>query len=214
MEYYELHPVNPQTRFINKAVEVLKNGGVIIYPTDTVYGIGCDIFNKAALERVYAIKQDAGTKLFSFICPNLKDISKYAKVSDFAYKKMKKLLPGPYTFVLPAAREVPKTLWTKRHTVGIRVPNNEVALTLVKELGNPIVSTSVTNRKGEVLYNPDEIKLIFDYQVDLMLSVGHLEGTPSSIVDLSGEEPEIIREGAGDLSVFYWKEIFNIYVNL
>ncbi len=203
MEYYELHPVNPQTRFINKAVEVLKNGGVIIYPTDTVYGIGCDIFNKAALERVYTIKQDAGTKLFSFICPNLKDISKYAKVSDFAYKKMKKLLPGPYTFVLPAAKEVPKTLWTKRQTVGIRVPDNEVALSLVKEMGNPIVSTSVTNRKGEILYNPEEIKLIFEHQVDLMLSVGHLEGTPSSIVDLSGEEPEIIREGAGDLSVFY-----------
>lgn len=203
MEYYELHPVNPQIRFINKAVEILKEGGVIIYPTDTVYGIGCDIFNKAALERVYSIKQDAGTKLFSFICPNLKDISKYAKVSDFAYKKMKKLLPGPYTFVLPAAKEVPKTLWTKRQTVGIRVPDNEVALSLVKELGNPIVSTSVTNRKGEVLYNPEEIKLIFEHQVDLMLSVGHLEGTPSSIVDLSGEEPEIIREGAGDLSVFY-----------
>ncbi|MCX7876035.1 MAG: L-threonylcarbamoyladenylate synthase [Melioribacteraceae bacterium] len=203
MEFYELHPVNPQTRFINKAVEVLKNGGVIIYPTDTVYGIGCDIFNKAALDRVYSIKQDAGTKLFSFICPDLKDISKYAKVSDYAYKKMKKLLPGPYTFVLPAAKEVPKTLWTKRQTVGIRVPDNQVALTLVKELGNPIVSTSVTNRKGEILFDPQEIKLIFEHQVELMLSVGHLEGTVSSIVDLSGEEPEIIREGAGDLSMFY-----------
>jgi len=203
MEYYELHPVTPQIRFINKAVEVLKNGGVIIYPTDTVYGIGCDIFNKEALERVYDIKHDAGTKLFSFICPDLKDISKYAKVSDFAYKSMKKLLPGPYTFVLPAAREVPKKLWTKRNTVGIRVPNHPVALTLVKELGNPIVSTSVSTRKGEVLFDPSEIQAIFNSQVDLMLATGALEGKPSSIVDLSGEEPEVIREGAGDVSMFF-----------
>ncbi len=203
MEYYELHPVTPQMRFINKAVEVLKTGGVIIYPTDTVYGIGCDIFNKEALERVYAIKQDAGTKLFSFICPNLKNIAKYAKVSDYAYRVMKKLLPGPYTFVLPAAHEVPKKLWTKRRTVGIRIPNNNIALTLANELGNPIVSTSVTTRKGEILFDPLEIQAIFNSQVDLMLSAGALEGKPSSIVDLSGEEPEIIREGAGDLSMFF-----------
>ncbi len=203
MEYYELHPVTPQLRFINKAVEILREGGVIIYPTDTVYGIGCDIFNKEALERVYAIKHEAGTKLFSFICPDLKDISKYAKVSDYAYKTMRKLLPGPYTFVLPAAKEVPKTLWTKRNTVGIRIPNHPVALSLVKELGHPIVSTSVTNRKGDILFNPEEIKNIFNIQVDLMLATGALEGEPSSIVDLSNEEPEVIREGAGDVSIFY-----------
>lgn len=202
MEYYELHPVTPQSRFINKAVEVLKSGGVIIYPTDTVYGIGCDIFNKEALERVYYIKQDAGTKLFSFICPNLKDIAKYARVSDYAYKTMKKLLPGPYTFVLPAAKEVPKKLWTKRETVGIRVPDHNIALELAKELGNPIVSTSVTKRTGEPLHNPEEIKLLFENQVDLMLAAGTLDSEPSSIVDLSGEEPEILREGAGDVSIF------------
>ena len=148
MEYYELHPETPQQRYINKAVEVLKNGGVIIYPTDTVYGIGCDIFNKAALDRIFQIKNDGATKLFSFVCPNLKDISKYAKVSDSAYRAMKHLLPGPYTFVLPAAKEVPKTLWTKRKTVGIRVPNNKIAIQLATELGNPIVSTSVTSRTG------------------------------------------------------------------
>lgn len=203
MEYYELHPVTPQLRFINKAVEVLRSGGVVIYPTDTVYGIGCDIFNREALERVYYIKQDAGTKLFSFICPNLKDIAKYARVSDYAYKTMKKLLPGPYTFVLPAAKEVPKKLWTKRETVGIRVPDHHIALELTKELGNPIVSTSVTKRNGELLYNPEEIKLIFENQVDLMLSVGPLDGEPSSIIDLSREEPEVLREGAGDVSYFY-----------
>jgi tRNA threonylcarbamoyl adenosine modification protein (Sua5/YciO/YrdC/YwlC family) len=202
MEFYELHPVTPQLRYINKAVEVLQSGGVIIYPTDTIYGIGCDIFNKEALERVYSIKHEAGTKLFSFICSDLKDISKYAKVSDYAYKAMKKLLPGPYTFVLPAAKEVPKTLWTKRNTVGIRIPDNTIALTLTKELGHPIVSTSVTSRKGEVLYDPAEIKAIFNTQVDLMLSHGALNGKASSIVDLSGEQPEVLRKGAGDVSLF------------
>jgi tRNA threonylcarbamoyl adenosine modification protein (Sua5/YciO/YrdC/YwlC family) len=202
MEFYELHPENPQMRYINKAVEVLKNGGVIIYPTDTVYGIGCDIFNKQALDRVFAIKQDAGTKLLSFVCPDLKDIAKYAKVSDYAYRTMKHLLPGPYTFILPAAREVPKKLWSKRQTVGIRIPNHTIALTLARELGNPIISTSVTNRKGEVMYDPQEMKSIFNMQVDLMLACGNLQGEPSSIVDLSNETPEVIREGAGDVSYF------------
>jgi tRNA threonylcarbamoyl adenosine modification protein (Sua5/YciO/YrdC/YwlC family) len=202
MEFYELHPVTPQMRYINKAVEVLKEGGVIIYPTDTVYGIGCDIYNKKALERVFAIKQDSGTKLFSFVIPNLKDIARYAKVSDYAYKSMRHLLPGPYTFILPAAREVPKKLWSKRQTVGIRIPKHNVALTLAKELGNPIISTSVTNRKGFVLYDPLEIKMIFNSQVDLMLASGNLQGEPSSIIDLSSDTPEIIRYGAGDVSYF------------
>ncbi len=203
MEYYELHPDNPQKRYINKAIEVLKNGGVIIYPTDTVYGLGCDIFNREAVERIYMIKNETDTKLFSFLCPDLKDISKYAKVSDYAYKAMKKLIPGPYTFVLPAAKEVPKKLWTKRKTVGIRIPDNEIARTLTKELGNPIISTSATTRKGELLFDPLEIRRVFNLSVDLMLSMGALNGVPSSIVDLSGDEPEIIREGSGDLSIFY-----------
>ncbi|MCP5063079.1 MAG: threonylcarbamoyl-AMP synthase [Ignavibacteriae bacterium] len=200
MEYYQLHPDNPQVRFINKAVEALKNGEVIIYPTDTVYGLGCDIFNRKAVERIYSIKNESNTKLFSFIIPDLKDISKYAKVSNYAFKIIKKLTPGPYTFVLPASKEVPKKLWTKRKTVGIRIPDNEIALTLTKELGNPIISTSATTRKGELLYNPLEIKNIFNIQVDLMISLGALNGVPSSIIDLTGDEAEIIREGSGDLS--------------
>ncbi len=202
MEYFELHPDTPQIRYITKAVEILKQGGVIIYPTDTVYGIGCDIFNKDALERIFTIKNDNNSKLFSFVCSDLKDISKYAKVSDYAYKSMKHLLPGPYTFILPAAKQVPKKLWSKRKTVGIRVPNNSVTLKLVELLGNPIISTSTTNRKGEVLYDPFDIKNIFDSQVDIMLSIGNLPGSPSSVIDLSEEMPEVIREGAGDVSMF------------
>ncbi len=202
MEYYELHLQNPQLRFINKAVEILKKGGIIIYPTDTVYGIGCDIFNKDALEKIFSIKNDNNSKLFSFVCSSLKDISNYAKVSDFAYRTMKHLLPGPYTFILPAAKQVPKKLWSKRKTVGIRVPNHSITLTLVEELGNPIISTSTTNRKGEILIDPTEIKNIFNSQVDLMLAAGNLNNNPSSVVDLSSDEPEILRKGAGDVSIF------------
>ncbi len=202
MEFYELHPVTPQLRYINKAVEVLRSGGVIIYPTDTVYGLGCDIFNNEARERIYSIKNEAGTKLYSFICSDLKDISKYAIVSDYAYKMMRRLLPGPYTFVLPAAKEVPKKLRTKRKTVGIRIPDHQIALTLVEELGHPIISTSATTRLGVGLYDPMEIQSIFNPSVDLMLSTGALTGKPSSIIDLSEEEPEILREGAGDTSMF------------
>ena len=202
MEFYELHPDNPQLRYINKAVSVLKGGGVIIYPTDTVYGIGCDIFNKEALQRVKNIKIDPEIKLLSFICSNFKDISKYAKISDYAYRTMKYLLPGPYTFILPAAKQVPKKLWSKRKTVGIRIPDNPIALKIVDALGNPIISTSATNRKGDVLYDPHEIRSIFNLQVDLMLSFGNLSGISSSVIDLSGDEPVLVRKGAGDVSLF------------
>ena len=202
MEFYELHPDNPQLRYINKAVNVIKDGGVIIYPTDTVYGIGCDIFNKKALQRVKSIKIDPEIKLLSFICSNFKDISKYAKISDYAYRTMKHLLPGPYTFILPAQKLVPKKLWSKRKTVGIRIPDNPIALKIVDELGNPIISTSATSRKGDVLYDPLEIRSIFNLQVDLMLSLGNLSGISSSVIDLSGEEPVIVRKGAGDISLF------------
>ena len=162
MEFYELHPENPQLRYINKAVNVLREGGVIIYPTDTVYGIGCDIFNNEALQRVKNIKIDPDIKLLSFICAGFKDISKYARISDYAYRTMKHLLPGPYTFILPAARQVPKKLWSKRKTVGIRIPDNPIALKIVDDLGNPIISTSTTNRKGDVLYDPYEIRSIIE----------------------------------------------------
>ena len=133
-----------------------------------------------------------------------KDIAKYAKVSDYAYRTMKHLLPGPYTFILPAAKLVPKKLWSKSKTVGIRVPNNNITLKLVEELGNPIISTSTTNRKGDIIYDPFEIKNIFNTQVDLMLSMGPITGEPSTVVDLSEDEPEVIREGAGDVSLFVY----------
>jgi tRNA threonylcarbamoyl adenosine modification protein (Sua5/YciO/YrdC/YwlC family) len=202
MEFFELHPQNPQIRFISKAVDVLKSGGIIIFPTDTYYGLGCDLFNREGIEQILSIKNENDTKLFSFICSDLKDISKYAKVSDYAYRTMKHLLPGPYTFILPAAKVIPKKLWSKRKTVGIRVPDHSVTLQIVQELGNPIASTSATTRLGEPLTDPFEIKNIFNSRVDLMLASNTMSFEPSSVVDLSGEEPEIIREGAGDVSLF------------
>jgi tRNA threonylcarbamoyl adenosine modification protein (Sua5/YciO/YrdC/YwlC family) len=202
MEFFELHPQNPQIRFISKAVDVLKSGGIIIFPTDTYYGLGCDLFNREGIEQILSIKNENDTKLFSFICADLKDISKYAKVSDYAYRTMKHLLPGPYTFILPAAKVIPKKLWSKRKTVGIRVPDHSVTLQIVKELGNPIAGTSATTRLGEPLTDPFEIKNIFNSRVDLMLASNTMSFEPSSVVDLSGEEPEIIREGAGDVSLF------------
>jgi len=202
MEFFELHPKNPQIRFISKAVDILKSGGIIIFPTDTYYGLGCDLFNRDGIEQILSIKNESDTKLFSFICSDLKDISKYAKVSDYAYRTMKHLLPGPYTFILPAAKVIPKKLWSKRKTVGIRVPNHSVTLQIVKELGNPIASTSATTRLGEPIIDPFEIKNIFNSRVDLMLASNTMNFEPSSVVDLSGEEPEIIREGAGDVSLF------------
>jgi tRNA threonylcarbamoyl adenosine modification protein (Sua5/YciO/YrdC/YwlC family) len=202
MELYELHPITPQKRFITKAADALRAGEIVIFPTDTYYGIGCSIYDKGALERLLSIKSETKDKLFSFIVPDLKEISTYAKVSDYAYKKMKKLLPGPYTFILPAAREVPKRLWSKRKTVGIRVPDHAIVIELAKELGHPIVSTSTTNRRGDILSRPEEIEAVLGFAVDVMLSAGYVPNKPSSVIDLSTDEPIIIRRGAGDVSSF------------
>jgi len=202
MQVLNIHPENPQLRFINRAVEILREGGLIIYPTDTVYGLGCDIFHKHALERVYHIKKDLEKKPPSFICSDLKDISKYAKISTTVYRVMKHALPGAYTFILPAAREVPKKLWNKRKSVGIRIPNNLISMHLIKELGTPIVSTSVTDENGEILNDEDSMKKFYGNIVDLMLYSGPLGLIPSTIVDYTDDTPEVIREGAGDISIF------------
>src|SRR5512136_1667334 len=141
----EINPKHPEPRKIKQVVEVLANGGIIAYPTDTYYGIGCDLFNKAAIEKVYQLKRRSHVEPFSFICSDLKNISEYAQVTNYAYKTMKRLLPGPYTFVLEGSRLVPKIMLTKRQTVGIRVPDNAISLAIVQEFGHPIISTSATD---------------------------------------------------------------------
>ena len=153
-----VNPQNPQPRLIQRVMEVLQGGGVIAYPTDTVYGLGCSLYNKKGLGRIYQIKRSEKNRPFSFICADLKSISLYAKVSNYAYKTMKRLLPGPYTFVLEGTKLVPKIMLTRRMTAGIRVPNNPICLAIVKELGHPVISTSAMLPAGEVFYDPAEIE--------------------------------------------------------
>ena len=197
-----INPYNPQERHIRQMVDIIRKGGVIAYPTDTFYGIGCDIMNKKAIEKVYALKQRDRNKPFSFICPDLKDIATYAKVTNIAYRNMKRLLPGPYTFILSGTKMVPKIMLTKRRTAGIRVPDNEIALSLVRELGNPILSTSATTPEGEVFEDPSFIQDYFGKRIDAVIDGGPVPGAPSSVISLIDDEPEIIRYGAGDVEVF------------
>ncbi len=193
---------NPQQRLILKVVDILKNGGVVVYPTDTYYGIGCDIMNKKAIERIYQIKQRNKSKPFSFICSDLKNISFYAKVSNYAYKTMKRLLPGPYTFILEGSKLVPKIMLTKRKTAGIRVPDNPICLALVKELGNPVITTSATMPDGTIFHDASLIHDYFGNRVDVVVDGSIVPGQPSSVILMINDIPAVIRKGLGDVSIF------------
>ena len=197
-----IHPDNPQDRLIQKAVEVLANGGIIAYPTDTVYGIGCDIFSKQSIEKIFLLKGKSKNSPLSFICPDLKDIAKYAHVTNPAYRVMRQLLPGPYTFILRGTRLVPKLMITKRKTVGIRVPDNNICLALLHELGHPIVSTSASFKNDIILNDPEEIDIHLGHALDLVIDGGILGTTASSVVDLTEEPFRIIRTGKGEVSYF------------
>jgi len=198
----KIHDKNPQMRLIHKAVQVLRDGGIVVYPTDTAYGMGCDLFNKRGIERIYEIKRRSRTQPFSFICSDLSDISNYAVVTNYAYKIMKRLLPGPYTFILGASRLVPKILLPKRKEVGIRIPDHEVCLSLVREFGGPIISTTVRLPDEEILTDPEIIEERIGHSVDLVIDSGILSPELSTVVSLVDDTPEIIREGKGDVDVF------------
>lgn len=198
----KVNPINPQGRLIHRAVDILRKGGLVVYPTDTNYGIGCDIMNKKAIERIYQLKQRDKSKPFSFICSELKNISHYAKVSNYAYKTMKRLLPGPYTFILEGSRLVPKIMLTKRKTAGIRVPDHKICLELVKGLGNPIITTSATMPEGTTLNDASLIHEVFGNRIDLVIDGDVVPGKPSSVISLIGDMPEVIRKGMGDVSIF------------
>ena len=195
-----INPDNPQERLIKRAAEILRDGGVIAYPTDTIYGIGCDIYNKKALDKIYLMKGRDKRKPMSFVCSDLSHISQFARVSNSAYRIMKRCLPGPYTFILEASSEVPKMLMTKSKTVGIRIPDNEITLQLVKYLGNPIISTSANITGEDAISDPVEIDLYLGKFLDATIDAGILLGEPSTIIDLSGNVPTLIREGAGGYS--------------
>lgn len=197
MNRLSIHPVNPQGRHLKSAVNVLRDGGLIIYPTDSIYGLGCDLFNKRAIEKIYQIKGNDKRKYLSFICSDLKNISTYAYVPNGAYKVMRHLLPGPYTFILNATREVPKVLLEKRKTVGIRVPDNKVCQSLLAEFGSPIISTSASFPDQDFMSDPDLIESTFANRVELFLDAGPGGVVPSTVIDMTGEEPLLVRQGKG-----------------
>jgi len=194
-----IHPDNPQPRLVKQVVEVLKKGGVIIYPTDTIYGLGCDIFQHKAIERICSIKNVEPQKAqLSFVCYDLSDLSKYAKqLTTPVYRILRQYLPGPYTFILEASKEVPKILKTKKDTIGLRIPDNKIARCIVEELGNPILSASLPGEFVEEYTDPEIIEDKFLKLVDIVID-GGIGGTlPSTIIDFTKAEAELIREGAG-----------------
>jgi tRNA threonylcarbamoyl adenosine modification protein (Sua5/YciO/YrdC/YwlC family) len=195
-----LHSENPQPRNIATIVDVLSKGGVIIYPTDTIYGLGCDIFEHKAIERICRIKQiDPQKAQLSFVCYDLSDLSRYTKsISTPLYRMLKQYLPGPYTFILPASKEVPKILQSKKSTIGLRVPDNLIARTIVKELGHPILSTTLPGTMVEEYTDPELMHDNFNKLVDVVADGGPGGMVPSTVVDCTGDEPVLIRQGAGE----------------
>jgi len=203
-ELLRIYEENPSQKHINKVGEVLRNGGLVIYPTDTVYGLGCDITNTSALEKIAQIK---GVKLekanFSFICEDLSNLSDYVKQIDSAtFKILKRNLPGPYTFILPGNNNLPN-VFKKKKTVGIRVPNNNICKSIVATLGNPIVSTSIYDEDEVIEYttDPELIKEKWDHLVDLIIDGGYGDNIPSTVIDLTTSQPEVIREGKGSTEI-------------
>ena len=204
-QYLKTHPENPEQRKIDNVVQVLKNGGIIIYPTDTIYGIGCDLFNKKAVAKLVQILGIKSKHLnLSFICSDISQISEYAKqLPNEVFKVMKKALPGPYTFILPSSSNVPKILDINKKTVGIRVPDNLITTSIVETLGNPIISASIRDEDSVVEYttDPDLIYERYSSKVDIVIDGGFGKNTASTILDCTGDIIEVTREGAGDLSV-------------
>jgi len=197
-----INPDNPQARLIEKVAAQLKRGAVICYPTDTVYGIGCDIFNQKAVKRIYQLKNRAKGKPFSFMCESLKSVSNYCHVSNMAYRLMKKHLPGPYTFVLPTMKIVPKIMTSKQKTVGIRVPDNNICRMLTEALGNPILTTSASLEKDCSPADPYDFADVLGGRVDEIIDGGYVYPEPSSVISLVHDYPEVIREGKGEIALF------------
>lgn len=202
MQRIQIDPDHPDPRLIRKAVNAIRGGAVVIYPTDTVYGIGCDFTQKKAVDRVYALKRMKSDRPLAFLCPDLGDLSRYAVVGDQTYRLMRRLTPGPYCFILPATRDAPRILHInkKRKQVGIRIPHAEIPLGLVRELGNPIVSTTAS-WDGEPLNDPNDLASYYS-GADLFLDAGWGGLEPSTVLDLTSGDIEVVREGAGPTDIF------------
>ena len=197
---FVINEKNPQTRLISKTKDILEEGGIIIFPTDTVYAYGCDIKDKRAIERIYRLKKMDRKKPLSFIFTDISEISEYVRnVSDDAFKIMKKAFPGPYTFIFKASKLVPKIVVTNQKTIGVRIPDNNIALDIVRALGRPVLATSVFNLSGEYLIDPRELEKVFRNEVDLVIDAGPKPAEPSTVVDLSEDVINVIREGKGEI---------------
>lgn len=201
--HVRIHPDNPQQRLVKQVVECLLQDGIIIFPTDTVYAIGCSMHSRNGLARIARIKQsDPAKALLSFVCPDLSDLSKYARQVDTpTFRMLKQHLPGPFTFILPASREVPKIMQSKKSTIGLRVPDNNIAQAITATLGHPVLAASVPADQPEDLADPDLIFENFERLVDIVVDGGVGGIIPSTVVDLTGDEPTVIRQGKGD-----WEE--------
>jgi tRNA threonylcarbamoyl adenosine modification protein (Sua5/YciO/YrdC/YwlC family) len=198
MILYKIHPITPQHRILERTVSILRNeNGVAVYPTDTVYGMGVCAVNPKAVDRIGKILEKDKSRLFSFICADFTQMSRYVIIDNGHFRLMKRLLPGPYTFILPATNFVPKKVTPKRKTVGVRIPNNVVCLELVKMLGEPLANTSINMPEG-LRGDPDSIEPAIRHDVDVMLDMGALENpTGSTIIDLTGADPVLVRHGKG-----------------
>jgi len=201
MLYLEIKGKEAPKRHIDHAIAVLQRGGLVVFPTDTGYAIGCDLYKKKSIERIYKIKKRDSKKPLSFICQDLTSLSQYALMTNQAYRSMKKLLPGPFTFVLPATRMVPKLLVSRNSTVGIRIPDHPVSQALVKALQHPIIVTSCTTPDDKPLEHVGDIKECYAHQVDAIMSVDALAAEPSTVVDYTQAKPRVLRKGKGDVSL-------------
>lgn len=197
---FVINEQNPQARLINKTRDLLEEGGIIVFPTDTVYAYGCDIKDKRAIERIYRLKRMDKKKPLSFIFPDISSVNDYVRnISTDAFKIMKKALPGPYTFIFHASKLVPKIVVTNQKTIGVRIPDNNIALELVKALGRPILATSVYTENGEYIVDPQDLEKVYRNEVDLVIDSGPKISSPSTVVDFTGDSPLVIREGKGEL---------------
>jgi tRNA threonylcarbamoyl adenosine modification protein (Sua5/YciO/YrdC/YwlC family) len=203
-QFYQIHPEDPQARLIRHAVEIVSSGGVVVYPTDSAYALGCHIGDKAALDRIRRIRKLDNKHNFTLMCRDLSELSTYAKVDNLSYRRLKNHTPGPYTFILQATSEVPKRLkHPQRKTIGLRVPDNRIALAMLAELAEPIMSVTLIMPGDEYpLIDPYEIRELLEHEVDLVIDGGYCGLEMTSVVDLVGEHPKIIREGKGDISDF------------
>lgn len=203
-QFFQIHPENPQPRLIQQAADIVRGGGVIVYPTDSGYALGCQLQNKDAVERILRIRQLGSEHNFTLMCRDLSELSVYARVGNQAFRLIKNNTPGPYTFVLKATKEVPKRLMNpKRKTIGLRVPDNEICQVLLAEIGEPMMSTTLIFPNEEFAEpDPYEIRLRLEKQVDLVIDGGHLMEQPTTVVDLVDDEIDIIRVGEGDPTPF------------